>query len=414
MGNTGENAPIAFAAQEQAGVRPLPELTKRLDFANHLRGLAAASVVFSHLVGVFWYMQDYLTIITLAPAQGGAVPTLATATKFDWFQPGPFGVGLFFLISGLVVPISLEKHTAGSFLAARALRIYPTYMAGLAVQLLVLMAASRIWGHPLPYDWTTILANALLIHDITGHPSIDLVNWTLTIELRFYLLIAFLAPWVRRGHLAAVFGPAIAACLGAFVLSRWMAAAGTPNSAWFSFTISSQLPFLVLMLAGVLFNFHVRGRLGTPGLLGGVLAMAALTAFAWWFSVLRGQFTYVLINDFYALALFSAAYAARRHLPANRILDALAAISYPLYLVHTTLGYFVLKALMLLAGFSYLPALATAVLAVAAVAISLHWIIERPGIDWGHQLGRGRLRAATATSRGSVPRPEGDSRPLHP
>lgn len=361
-------------------------MTVRLNFANQLRGIAALSVVASHLIGVFWLMQDYLQTTTLAPAQGGPLPGLVTATTVEWFQPGPFGVGLFFLISGLVVPISLEKHNAASFLAARALRIYPTYMAGLAVQLLVLFAASNVWGHPLPYDRTTILANAFLVHDLIGRPSIDLVNWTLTIELRFYVLIALLAPWVRRGKLAAVFGPAVAVCGLALLLSQGAVGTFALDPALRAYTVSSQLPFLVLMLMGVLFNYHVRGQLRTAGLVAGLVGMAGMMAFAWWFSVLRGQFTHVLVNDGYALALFAAMYAIRRHVPPNRVLDALASISYPLYLIHATVGYLVMKALMLLAGIGYLPALAAALLMAGAVAMLLHVTVEKPSIHWGRIL----------------------------
>jgi len=358
----------------------------RLHFANQLRALAALSVMVSHLIGVFWLAQDFLALTTLAPAQGGALPAVVAVANVEWFQAGPFGVGLFFLISGLVVPISLEKHTATSFLAARLLRIYPTYMAGLAVQLLVLLAASHVWGRPIPYDWKTILANAFLVQDLIGRPSVDLVNWTLTIELRFYVAMAVLAPWVRRGRLAAVFGPAMVACAIALAISQGVIGTFTLDYTRLTYTVSSELPFLVLMLIGVLFNYHVRGRLGTPGLVLGVATLAALMAFAWWFSVLRGQFTHVLNNDAYALALFTGLYAVRRRVSANRVLDALAAISYPLYLVHATVGLLVMKALMLLADVGYLLALGAAVLVAGAIASLLHVAIELPSIGWGRRL----------------------------
>ena len=364
----------------------VPDATPRLAFANQLRALAALSVMVSHLIGVFWLAQDFLALTTLAPAQGGALPAVVAVADIEWFQAGPFGVGLFFLISGLVVPISLEKHTAASFVAARLLRIYPTYMAAMAVQLLALLAASHVWGRPLPYDWRTILANILLVHDLTGRSSIDLVNWTLTIELRFYVVMALLAPWVRRGSLAAVFGPAALACVVALLISQGVIGTFTLDYTTLTYTVSSELPFLVLMLMGVLFNYHVRGRLGTRGLVLGVAGMAALMAFAWWFSVLRGQFTHVLNNDAYALALFAALYALRCHVRPNRAFDALASISYPLYLVHATVGFIVMKALMLLAGVSYLAALPVAALVAGVIAALLHVSVELPSIRWGRRL----------------------------
>ena len=360
-------------------------MTPRLAFANQLRGLAVLSVLVSHLIGVFWLSQDFLQLATLAPAQGGPLPGIVTAITVEWFQPGPFGVGLFFLISGLVVPISLEKHAAPSFLAARALRIYPTYVVALAIELFALLAASSVWKRPLPYDYWTILANALLIQDLAGRPSVDLVNWTLTVEVRFYVVVALLAPWIRAGRLAAVFIPAVACCTLAAMISQ--GALGLVENPSLLHAVSGALPFLCVILTGVPFNFHVRQKLCTAGLFSSVAAMAGLVVFAWWFSVLRDQFSHVLINYAYALALFAIAYAARRFVLANRVLDGLAAISYPLYLVHALLGYLVMKSLILLAGFGYFAALAVAVLTVCSVAAFLHVVIEKPSIGWGRRLG---------------------------
>lgn len=376
------------------GHQPRP----RLHFANQLRGLASLLVVSSHLVGVYWLMQGFLELTTLAPAQGGPLPPLVIATTLEWFQPGPFGVGLFFLISGLVVPISLEKHSALSFLVARGLRIYPTYWAGLTLQMLVLAAASHIWGRPIPYDWNTVLANAFLVHDIAGRPSIDLVNWTLTIEVRFYLLVALLASWLRRGNLTAIFGTALIISIVAWLISRNTFGPMILDASTMLYTVSSDLPFIILMLMGILFNYHVHRKIGTPTLVGGLGLMSAMMAFSWWFSVLHGQFTHVLVNDAYALILFSVVYALRRYVRRNRVLDALADISYPLYLIHSTLSFFVMKALMLLFGVSYLLALAAALLAAGLAAAVLHVIIEKPSIRWGRSFGGLSRVAADALS----------------
>ncbi len=364
----------------------MAETSPRLHFANQLRGLAALSVAVSHLIGVFWLMQGFLELTTLAPAQGGPLPAVVGIANIEWFQAGPFGVGLFFLISGLVVPFSLGRHSAPTFVAARLLRIYPTYWAGLALQLLVLTAASHIWGRSVPYDWRTILANAFLVHDLVGRPSIDLVNWTLAIELRFYAVIALLAPWIRGGRLGAVFGPAAASLILSVLMWRGLFGPLVLDSALITYTVSSELPFLILMLMGVLFNYHVRGLIGTAALVSGLGLMAAMMAAAWWCSVLHGQFTHVLNNDGYAFVLFSILYALRRRIGASVWLDRLAAISYPLYLVHATLGFFVMKVLMLLFGVGYLPALAAAAAAAGLAACVLHMAVEKPSIGWGHAL----------------------------
>ena len=162
----------------------------RLIFANQLRGVAALCVVFSHLVGVYWGMRDYVGLASASPVQPGPVPDIFAVASYPWFNFGPFGVGLFFLISGFVIPFSLDRHSRASFLAARLLRIYPTYVAALCLELAVLQAAALYWQRPFPYGDATVLWNLLLLNSQTGHPSIDLVNWTLVVELKFYLVMA--------------------------------------------------------------------------------------------------------------------------------------------------------------------------------------------------------------------------------
>ena len=200
----------------------------RLIFANQLRGLAALSVVCSHLIGVYWLMRDLVSAATFSPPQLGPNPDVVARVSYTWFNFGPFGVGVFFLISGLVVPISLDKHSRRSFLVARALRIYPTYIAALIIEMAVLYAASRYWARPLAYDPATILGNTLLVYNFVGLPSVDLVNWTFCVELAFYLLITLFASQVQSGSLRLLFGLGLA-LLG---LEATLQLTGTTNTSF--------------------------------------------------------------------------------------------------------------------------------------------------------------------------------------
>ena len=177
-------------------MRPEPG---RLQFANQLRGVAALAVACSHLIGVFWVLRDFAALATATPVQPGPNPPLVALVSHPWFNLGPFGVGVFFLISGLVIPFSLQRHSGGGFLLARLLRIYPTYVAALLIEVAVVYGNGMFWQRPFPYDAWTVVANCLLIQDLVGRPSIDLVNWTLCVELRFYLVVALVAGAVRRG-----------------------------------------------------------------------------------------------------------------------------------------------------------------------------------------------------------------------
>ncbi len=48
---------------------------------------------------------------------------------YHWFDPGQYGVFVFFLVSGYIVPASLErKGSARGFWVSRVFRLYPLYL----------------------------------------------------------------------------------------------------------------------------------------------------------------------------------------------------------------------------------------------------------------------------------------------
>jgi peptidoglycan/LPS O-acetylase OafA/YrhL len=71
-------------------------------------------------------------------------------------------VGLFLLISGLLIPLSLTRMGGLRFAVSRVFRIYPTYWAGLAVTLIALWIAA--WLADNDFDITR--------RDVIGHVSI--------------------------------------------------------------------------------------------------------------------------------------------------------------------------------------------------------------------------------------------------
>lgn len=359
----------------------------KLVFANQLRGVAALCVAVSHLVGFFWLMQDFLALATMSPQQGGAPPAWPLwLVTHRWFNFGPFGVGLFFLISGLVIPFSLERHSRLGFLAARALRIYPTYLAALIAETALLYAASLYWHRPFVYGWATIAANATLLHPYLVLPSVDMVNWTLGIELKFYVVMAAIAPRVRAGSVAALLGVSCAVLASVLVLARWGAGLGAGlGAAADAFTLeATYVPF---MLVGVLFNYRLRGLLRMPAFLGSGAVLLAIFVVAWRASSIAAQVPEATVNYFTALALFATLFALRRHARPVPLLDWLAGVSYPFYLLHAVLGYSAMKLLMVSGGLPYGAALAVAVGATLGIAWVLHVAVERPTMELGRRLG---------------------------
>jgi peptidoglycan/LPS O-acetylase OafA/YrhL len=198
----------------------------RVEFANALRGLAALSVVVSHYGSFFFGNAEFLgAIANMPPPARVASPALDTWQRLLSalpFSGGEFGVGLFFLISGFVIPISLQKYNWRGFLIGRIFRIYPTYFAGFTITLLALWVAGNVFAKPFPYDVRAVLTHFIPgTRDLVWSRDIDYVVWTLEIEVKFYVICAAAWVWLRHGDRRVFAVPlAMAVCAIGFQLCR--------------------------------------------------------------------------------------------------------------------------------------------------------------------------------------------------
>ena len=119
----------------------------RLAWLDVLRGLAALAVVFDHLS--YYVLQHVRAIV------------------YQWFDPGNYGVFVFFIISGYIVPASLErKGSVRTFWVSRLFRLYPLYLlaVGIAVALyLVHFGSLRGEGSD---PETSILSQLLMMSNV--------------------------------------------------------------------------------------------------------------------------------------------------------------------------------------------------------------------------------------------------------
>lgn len=105
------------------------------------------------------------------------------------FRYGYLGVPLFFLISGFVIALSAEGRTFAAFMSSRITRILPTYWLAIAVTTAFLLVEGTAYRE---VTIRQVFANLFMLQAPLGEQFIDMVYWTIVIEIRFYLLVALL------------------------------------------------------------------------------------------------------------------------------------------------------------------------------------------------------------------------------
>src|SRR5687767_13274217 len=146
-----------------------------IDVLDTLRGFAALAVVMVHYGGLGFLNDSILAKI---------------------FYYGTYGVHVFFVISGFIIPWSL--YNAGykaadffKFITKRFLRISLPYYAAVT-----LVATQHYFtgydGEGAAFEPLRLLFHFLYIIPFTGFEFYDPVFWTLTVEFQYYVLIGLL------------------------------------------------------------------------------------------------------------------------------------------------------------------------------------------------------------------------------
>lgn len=370
--------------------------TERFEFANILRGLAALSVVVSHLAVGYWFDPQTVAYFTGLPALSADPPAVARLFAALPINYGSFGVGLFFVISGFVIPYSLVAYDVKAFLVGRFLRIYPTFWSGVLISVAALLLGGAVFGVGLPFETSHLLSHlAAPLRPILDSRPVDGVVWTLEVELYFYALCAFLARDIVAGRrrLALVPPALFLIWIPCFVMAAHPATGQEKLAGRFEF-LAAYLPMLILMFVGVAYNLYRRGKIGGREAAIWIAGFLALFAACWatgflgagWRPLMPGVIH--LPSYLLAVGCFFAAAALRRHFGGAPALDFFADISYSLYVVHQLAGYVVLRLLTSL-GLGGNVATVAGLVFVIGLAWALHRLVEAPT----HRLGQAAARS---------------------
>jgi peptidoglycan/LPS O-acetylase OafA/YrhL len=278
----------------------------RLSGLDALRGLAAVGVVLYH------YTIGYEIMF------GQHSAALQPHMLIQLFHQGHFGVELFFIISGFVILMTLERsESLVSFGISRFARLYPPYVACSALTLGVIVFAQF---NPQHLRFADALAGLTMASSLFHRPEIDPSDWTLTYEVIFYILVGafYFARKSRQIEMFCLVGMAISLPFALNIYYAYLFAAGMMI---YRFSSGKAVALTWVTFGAVLATPILRTRATAAQHLLYVLMIFAFMALVW----LAGK-------------------GKLRQLE-RPVLLFLGDISYSLYLLHQIIGYWLISRL---------------------------------------------------------------------
>jgi peptidoglycan/LPS O-acetylase OafA/YrhL len=273
-------------------------ISNRIVSLDLLRGIAALSVIIFHY-------------------------TASTSIHLSEYNPlrflgvyGHYGVEIFFIVSGFVIPYSmnLSSYTItrfGNFLLRRMIRIEVPYLALVFLEVILIYISSLTpWKNGLTerLDAYNILLHIGHLNEIAGKPWLIPVFWTLAIEFQFYLLIAVVFPLIVHENRYYRTITMIALATSGFVFAK-------------SFIVFFHLPYFVV---GILAFQYLSGVIKRGEFISSIVVIGIIVFIRFHpFSLLVTVLTVAVIL-FFRLDWKWTGF--------------LGMISYSLYLIHVPLG----------------------------------------------------------------------------
>jgi peptidoglycan/LPS O-acetylase OafA/YrhL len=322
-------------------------ISKRIEQIDILRGLAAMWVMLSHY-------QPYWS-------RAFSPTTIIVPNSF-----GIHAVELFFVISGFVIFMTLDRcKTVVDFAVMRFSRLYPAYWSALAISTIASIAllGGSLWPGGL-------LANATMLQQFLGFPHNDIVYWSLTVEMAFYLNVAWVfALGLHRNPKRVLIVWLLASAAWAVIHPRPDGPfLGTDPRQWPALFFA--LDFAPYFSIGIVFFDAMKW--GWSERRFGILALAVVTQWliAGWVGVL---ITLIIIG------IFWMAVSGRLSLLVSKTTLFLGAISYPLYLCHRGMGY---SAMNWMHAKQMDASIAIPIVMVGAISLAafITFVIEKPGV----------------------------------
>lgn len=344
---------------------------RRLDFIDATRGIAALMVLLQHGLEYSGFTD---------PFQGFG--------RY-WVNFGQAGVATFFLVSGFVIPLGLERwKSVGHFWIGRVARIHPLYVFLLALNL-VLFNRANFWSAGVVADLKVIVVHLFFLQDYLHYPGCVGAAWTLSVEMVWYAMFsaAYFMGWNRRP--IAVILPLACAVIGLAVYSIL-------SSARFPL---GRFDLLLLCAQGLLFYRLFMDQMGRREfvfytVIVMMVVMVGQGVSFGWFDHPELTIWAVANSWILGISIFVMAYKYRRsEFIRHPLLIKSGVYSYSIYLIHPFL-------IGVLEAFDIYGWLGFVLLVVSTLLISTltYKYIERPAVEAAANYRR-RTTALVANSR---------------
>jgi peptidoglycan/LPS O-acetylase OafA/YrhL len=353
---------------EPANTRQLP----RLHVLDAFRALAISAVLVCHYFAS-WGPPEY------PPNLYGYQYTYPI-----WLGWGALGVEFFFIISGFVIFMTLEKcDSLIEFWLRRFARIYPAYVVAMALTFCVANTIGPVEFASTPADF--LIGLTLTTPFVTGARFVDQVYWSLVVELQFYIAIGLIYV-VASKRFASAWTLYIVVSLACWLVGRTLGLHVLVSLA----NRFLLLPYLAHFSLGIAFYFLYSGRVGRWR----TLALVALLSYV----VVSGREPVAWhVAHAIMVVLFALFLWGKLGWIAMRPLKVLGEISYSLYLIHAYVGVILIALFTRQLGAPDFVAAVAATLICVSLAYGLTKAVEGPAkralLEWA------RLRLRTVVSQ---------------